>query len=46
MPSTTYAGIDYSNGLVNIDPATGIRYGVIPMNSVMEAWDDADLRSQ
>jgi hypothetical protein len=36
-----YPGIDYSNGLSNRDPETGIRYGVISQNSCMaEAIDD------
>lgn len=34
-------GIDYGMGLTNIDPANGIRYGVIPMNSVSQAWGDS-----
>ena len=34
-------GIDYGMGQTNIDPSNGIRYGVIPMNSLHEwAWDD------
>jgi len=38
---TTNKGIDYSVGLpVNIDTETGIRYGVIHMHQVMEAWCD------
>ena len=35
------AGIDYGNGLVNIDHKTGIRYGVISQNSVLQAWCDS-----
>lgn len=31
-------GIDYGLGQTNIDKATGIRYGVIAMNGVTEAW--------
>lgn len=31
-------GIDYGLGLSNIDKATGIRYGVIPQNEVLQAW--------
>jgi hypothetical protein len=34
------AGIDYGLGLQNIDPETGIRYGVISQNSVGQAWYD------
>lgn len=36
----TYAGIDYGHGLVNIDKATKIRYGVIGQHSVGQAWYD------
>jgi ribosomal protein L37AE/L43A len=32
------AGIDYGMGRTNVDPANGIRYGVISQNSVGEAW--------
>lgn len=32
--------IDYGHGLTNIDNETGIRYGVIPQNSVIQAWAD------
>jgi len=34
------SGIDYGNGLTNIDKATGIRYGVIAVNSIATAWGD------
>jgi len=34
------AGIDYGMGTVNIDQETGIRYGVIPVNDVCQAWSD------
>lgn len=34
-------GIDYGNGITNIDHATGIRYGVIPMHDVTQAWADS-----
>jgi len=34
------AGIDYGMGQVNIDHDTGIRYGVIPVNDVCQAWSD------
>jgi hypothetical protein len=34
------AGIDYSGGMSNYDPETGIHYGVIPINDLHEwAWD-------
>lgn len=33
-------GIDYGRGLTNIDHATGIRYGVIPIHAVLQAWCD------
>lgn len=31
-------GFDYGLGRVNIDHATGIRYGVIPLREVCQAW--------
>ncbi len=31
-------GIDYGHGKVNIDRDTGIRFGVIPANDIVEAW--------
>ena len=34
MKHTSYAGIDYGNGTSNIDKNTGIRYGVIAINSL------------
>jgi hypothetical protein len=34
-------GIDYGMGKTNIDHETGIRYGVIPANTVGEAWFDS-----
>lgn len=45
MSKESYAGLDYSGpgSTVNRDSETGIRYGVISMNSVMpEAWDDVE----
>lgn len=40
---TNYAGIDYGMGRSNVDPETGIRYGVISQHSVMsEALDDVE----
>jgi len=32
------AGIDYGGGITNIDTKTGIRYGVISQNEVLQAW--------
>lgn len=34
-------GIDYGLGQTNIDKATGIRYGVISMHEVTQAWADS-----
>lgn len=34
MAKTEYAGLDYSTGVENRDPETGIHYGVISMNSI------------
>lgn len=34
--------IDYSHGQSNIDKETGIRYGVIPQNNVLQAWCDSN----
>ena len=34
-------GIDYGNGETNVDHATGIRYGVIPQNDVLQSWSDS-----
>jgi len=33
-------GIDYGNGITNIDEKTGIRYGVIPHSAIGSAWYD------
>jgi hypothetical protein len=38
---TKYKGIDYGRGITNIDAATGIRFGVIPQNEVLQAWADS-----
>lgn len=38
---TDYAGIDYGMGLSNIDRETGIRFGVINQNMVLQAWADS-----
>lgn len=36
-------GIDYGMGQTNIDPKTGIRFGVINMNALAHwAWDDVE----
>lgn len=35
------AGIDYGMGQSNINRETGIRYGVISQNSVLQAWADS-----
>jgi hypothetical protein len=40
MMTTKYAGIDYGLGRTNIG-ANGIRFGVIPMNEVCQAWSDS-----
>lgn len=34
-------GLDYGNGLTNIDLKTKIRYGIISLNSVLEAWAES-----
>jgi hypothetical protein len=34
-------GIDYGMGNTNIDPETGIRFGVIPIHDVNQAWYDS-----
>lgn len=34
-------GIDYGLGKTNIDSKTGIRYGVIHQNEVLQAWCDS-----
>lgn len=34
-------GIDYGMGRTNIDKKTGIRYGVIHQNEVLQAWCDS-----
>ncbi len=38
---TQNAGIDYGCGLSNIDHVTGIRYGVISQNEVLQSWADS-----
>lgn len=37
---TDYKGIDYGRGQVNLDPITGIRFGVLPSHMVADAWHD------
>ena len=34
-------GIDYGNGATNMDQETGIRFGVIPQNDVLQSWADS-----
>ena len=34
-------GIDYGGGITNIDKKTGIRFGVIHQNEVLQAWADS-----
>jgi hypothetical protein len=34
-------GIDYSRGMANVDKKTGIHYGVINNNEVLQAWADS-----
>jgi len=38
---TDYVGFDYGLGQTNIDKETGIRYGVINQNEVLQAWADS-----
>jgi len=38
-----YIGIDYGRGMVNINHKTGIRYGVISIHSVGEAWFEESI---
>ena len=38
---TKNKGIDYGMGVTNIDVKTGIRYGVINQNEVLQAWCDS-----
>lgn len=40
---TQYAGIDYSNGMSNIDTESNIHYGIIPVNEVLQAWADSSI---
>jgi hypothetical protein len=36
-------GTDYGHGTTNVDPSSGIRYGVIPAHAIGQAWyDDAE----
>lgn len=34
-------GIDYGMGTTNVNPETGIRFGVISQNEVLQAWADS-----
>jgi len=36
-------GIDYGMGTTNIDHETGIRFGVIPVDNVLQAWAESSL---
>ena len=38
-----YTGIDYGLGQSNINLKTGIRYGVINQNAVLQAWFDESI---
>src|SRR6476661_6167426 len=38
---TDYKGIDYGLGQTNVDGETGIRYGVLPLHEVTQAWCDS-----
>lgn len=38
---TQNTGIDYSLGKSNFDPETGIHFGVIHQNEVLQAWADS-----
>lgn len=39
--TTSYRGIDYGMNQANIDNKTGIRFGVIPQNNILQAWADS-----
>lgn len=41
MSDTTNPGIDHSSGQSNIDHQTGIRFGVISQNSILQNWADS-----
>ena len=34
-------GIDYGMGQANIDRETGIRFGIIPQNEILQSWSDS-----
>lgn len=38
--NTQYAGIDYGMGTANRDKTNGIRFGVLPLHEVTQAWCD------
>lgn len=40
---TNYAGIDYSLEQSNVDKETGIHFGVINQNEVLQAWADSSV---
>jgi hypothetical protein len=37
----SYKGIDYGNGMTNVDHKASIRYGVISQHEVLQAWADS-----
>jgi hypothetical protein len=39
--TTASAGIDYSNGISNVNHETGIHYGVIHQHECLQAWADS-----
>ena len=41
MDTTDYQGIDYGLGRANINSLSGIRYGVIHQNEVLQSWADS-----
>ena len=41
MEQTKSAGIDYSTGIENRSPETGIHYGVIHQGEILQAWADS-----
>lgn len=43
MEFNSYEGIDYGNGKTNRNVETGIRFGVINQNRVLQAWADSSV---
>lgn len=37
------SGIDYGRGMTNLDHDTNIRYGVISVNDIVQAWSDSSV---